>query len=226
MTSANIARMSGRTRTRIGKQWGRAEIARAALDVIDRDGLESLSMRRVAAELHIDPMRLYRSVPNRDGMICDVVALLLDEMDTSEQPGETWDQTMRRVSISERDMALRHPHAFPLVALAPRDEEPVLGHANVLMELLTKGGLPADRFFDVWLVDAAFSNGFLLLATATLTRPEDPKESDVPTGTPHREDELAAKMAATLSEEAFARGLDLIYAGLKDTFSREQGPTQ
>jgi AcrR family transcriptional regulator len=221
MTSANIAGMTGRTKIRGGRQLGRPEIARAALDLIDREGLDALSMRRVAAELHVDPMRLYRSVPNRDGMIRDVVALLLDEMDSTERPGETWDQTMRRISISERDMALRHPHAFPLVALAPRDEEPVLGHANVVMELLAKSGLPRERFFDLWLVDAAFSNGFLLLATATLTRPQEPEPAR-PDATGLREAELAAKMAATLSEEAFARGLDLIYAGLKDTFAREQ----
>lgn len=215
-----MAFMVNRPRTRVGKHLSRDAIARAALDLVDREGLEALSMRRVAAELHVDPMRLYRTVPNRDGMIRDVVALLLSEMDTSEQPGESWDETMRRASLSERDMALRHPNAFPLIALARRDEEPVLAHAHRLMGLLTKGGLPENLFFDVWLVDGAFTDGFLLLETSTLAHPSSP---DMPLETASQYGELATKMAGTLSEKAFARGLDLIYAGMKETFAREHG---
>lgn len=211
--------MINRPRPRSGRRLSRDQIAHAALELIDREGLDALSMRRVAAELHVDPMRLYRTVPNRDGMISDVVALLLSEVDTSERPGETWDETMRRATISEYAMAMRHPNAFLLVALARRDREPVLTYARRLMDLLVKGGLPERRFFDVWLVDGAFSDGFLLLATATLTQSAQPDSLFDAEVDPNRE--LAAGMAATLSEEAFTRGLNLIYTGLKDTFSSE-----
>ena len=202
----------------------RATIARAALALIDRDGLEALSMRRVAAELRIDPMSLYRYVPNRDGMLSDIVGLLFAEIDASERPGESWDETLMRMHRSEREMALRHPHAYALLVLAPRDEEPALGFAGRLKGILLRGGLPEDRFLDVWLVDASFTNGFLLLETATLTRASRAEaaagqaaHATSPAGAP--EAELAGALAETASGAAFVRGLELIYRGFKETIA-------
>ena len=204
---------------RTGKEIDRATIARAALELIDREGLDALSMRHVAAELGVDPMMLYRSVPNREGMLRDVVSLLFEEIDLSEQPGETWDETLMRMHRSERAMALRHPHALQIVVLAPRDEEPVLSFARRLRDLLAKGGLPEGRFFDVWLVDASFTNGFLLLETATLARRAAAEGADA--GMAPGAGELAGGLAGTLTGDAFERGLALIYRGLKETFASE-----
>lgn len=201
------------------RQLDRELIARTALDLIDRHGPRAMSMRRIAAELQVDTMMLYRVVPNREAMTRDVVGLLLDEMDVSDRPGESWDQAMMRVSLSELAMALRHPQAFPLVALAPRDAEPVLSHIRTVKDLLVGCGLPEERFVDVWLVDAAFSNGFLLLAAEACARGGRSRAAADGAET----SELAAEMAGTLSAEAFERGLTLIYTGLKDTFLREAG---
>jgi AcrR family transcriptional regulator len=178
-------------------------------------------MRRVAAELGIDPMTLYRSVPNRDGIVADVVGLLFAEIDASERLGESWDETLLRMHRSERDMALRHPQAYALLVLAPRDEEPALGFAQRLQDVLVRGGLPEDRFFDLWLVDASFTNGFLLLETATLTRASR-TEAAAATGAPAGE--FGGELAGTVSGEAFVRGLELIYRGFKETFTAAPEP--
>lgn len=222
MVSASAARSASPSESRRGQRVDRSTIARAALALVDRDGLEALSMRRVAAELDIDPMTLYRHVPNRDGMIGDIVGLLLAEIDADERPDEPWDQTLLRLHRSEREMALRHPHAYALLVLAPRDEEPALGFARRLKEILTRGGLPEERFLDVWLVDASFSNGFLLLETATLTRAS---HGEARAGAPAEGGDacdLADGLAETVAGEAFLRGLTLIYAGLKETFARTE----
>lgn len=202
----------------------RATIARSALELIDRDGLEALSMRRVAAELRIDPMSLYRYVPNRDGMVSDIVGLLFAEIDASERPGEHWDETLMRMHRSEREMALRHPHAYALLVLAPRDEEPALGFAGRLKDILLRGGLPEERFLDVWLVDASFTNGFLLLETATLTRASRAQAAAGKAASPASparvpEAELAGALAETASGKAYVRGLELIYRGFRETIA-------
>lgn len=202
---------------RSGKEIDRTTIARTALELIDRKGLNALSMRRVAAELGVDPMMLYRSVPNREGMLRDVVGLLFEEIDLSEQPGEAWDKTLLRMHRSERAMALRHPHALQIVVLAPRDEEPVLTFARRLRELLAKGGLPESHFFDVWLVGASFTNGFLLLETATLARRAAGETTEPEAG--RGAGELAGGLAETLTGDAYERGLELIYRGLKEAFA-------
>jgi len=202
-----------------GKRPSRETIAAAALAVVDRDGLEALSMRRVAAELHVDPMMLYRSVPNREGMVADVVDLLLSEIDVRERHGESWDETLMRVHLSEREMALRHPRAYPLVVLAPRDAESNVAWAQALMSLLEKGGLPRDRFLDVWLVDAPYTNGFLLLETTTALRTGD--EHSRAAGNESR-DRFVSELADTASGDSFARGLKLIYGGLRRALSERE----
>jgi AcrR family transcriptional regulator len=207
-----------RDRAQRGRRADRTTIARAALDLIDREGLEALSMRRVASELNVDPMMLYRSVPNREGMVRDVVGLLLDEIDITERPGATWDETLRRLHISEREMALRHPSAYPLLVLSPRGEQPVLGWAQRLMDLLGKGGLPRERFFDVWLVDASYTNGFLLLETAPAAQGP---AGGPPAGESEGSGEFARQLTETASGDAFLRGLDLIYRGLRDALAGE-----
>jgi hypothetical protein len=83
-----------------------------------------------------------------------------------------------------------------------------------------RGGLPGDLFFDLWLVDASFTNGFLLLETATVTRASQAETGvagDAPAG------DLARGLAETVSGEAFERGLELIYRGFKETFPTAAG---
>ena len=125
---------------------------------------------------------------------------------------------MKRMALSEREMALRHPRAFPLVAVTPTAEGPALAHARRTMRVVVKSGLPEHLFSDVWLVDDAFTTGFLLIETTTICRKMDsgsqPQVNDT-------DDELAGTMAATLTGDAFARGLDLVYEGLRATFARE-----
>jgi AcrR family transcriptional regulator len=193
-------------------------IARAALSLIDREGLTALSMRRVVADLQVDPMTLYRTVPDRDGMIREVTRLLLDEIDTDERPGETWIDTMHRMAFSYREMALRHPRAFPLIAHASTVEEPLLTRARRLIDLVTRAGLPESLLRDVLLMDDAFTTGFLLIETSAICRTMDADQSSPGTG---KDEALSHLMSGMITREAFARGLDILYEGLKATFARE-----
>ena len=55
----------------------RDSIARAALALVDRDGSEALSLRKVAGELGVGTMTLYHYVPSREALVADIVALLV-----------------------------------------------------------------------------------------------------------------------------------------------------
>jgi len=194
-------------------------VAGAALDLIDNEGLDALSMRRLAAELQVDTMSLYRSVPDRDGMIREVVRLLLDEIDASEEPGETWIDTMRRRAFSFRDMALRHPRAFPLVARASTLEDPALACTRRLAYLVTRAGLPERLLPDVLLMDDAFTTGFLLIETDAICRGMN---REPPSQVLGENEALSHVMSGMITRDAFARGLAIIYEGLLGTFVRER----
>jgi AcrR family transcriptional regulator len=199
----------------------RSAIAQTALEIVDRDGLEALSLRNVAATLGVGTMTLYRYVPDRDAIVGDVVALLLSEVDTTEKPGETWDETIRRVTGSVRTMALAHPRAFELVALAPIDEPPVLDHAQTISRLHETQGISEKTFTRMWSVVDSFVTGFLLMETAEVVRLGSANAD--PSGDGAGRGALQTDMAQVLSAEAFEFALSVVIAGLKGTLMAGEG---
>ena len=172
-------------------------------------------MRNVAAGLGVGVMTLYGHVQTRDEIVSDVVELLLGEVDTAEHPGENWDDGLRRVAGSLRDMALRHPLAFPLVATAPVDQPPVLDYAHSIARLRSTQGIPEVQFVESWQVIDAFLTGFLLMETAALARARSGAGELI--GGASGEESFQSLMAGVQSAEAFTAGLEVVIAGLEQS---------
>jgi len=66
--------------THTRRPLSRLRIAQAALAIVDRDGLEALSMRRLGAELGVEGMAIYRHFPNKAAVLAGVVEVLLGEL--------------------------------------------------------------------------------------------------------------------------------------------------
>ncbi|MET9862963.1 TetR/AcrR family transcriptional regulator [Streptomyces smyrnaeus] len=100
-----------------------AQIVAAAVDLADREGLAALSMRRVATELGVGTMSLYRYVPGKDELIalmCDQVAL--PPGDLEQWRGRSWRETLEL--ITEASWELYTTHTWLLQVNQAR---PVLG---------------------------------------------------------------------------------------------------
>ncbi len=207
--------MSKVGRPRVHNHVSRETIARAALELVDRKGLEALSMRNVAATLGIGTMTLYGHVRTRDEIVSGIVELLLGEVDTRVRAEERWDDSLRRVAASVRKMALRHPPAFALVATAPVDQPPVLDYARSIARLEAVKGISEEQFADSWRVVDAFLTGFLLMETAAIVRggSSGGKPVDAALG----DESLQRLMADAHSAEAFHASLEVIITGLRDT---------
>jgi AcrR family transcriptional regulator len=93
----------------------RPRVLEAALAVIDRDGVEGLSMRKLGAEVGVEAMSLYNHVADKDDVLDGVVALLWEEVAERTAPGPTWQQQVRALAAAIRATAHAHPHAYPLV---------------------------------------------------------------------------------------------------------------
>ena len=89
----------------------------AAIAFADANGIESLSMRKLSAELGYEVMSLYNHVANKDDILDGIVDLVVSEI---EQPAgaEDWETAMRTCAISAHEALLRHPWACSLI-LAP-----------------------------------------------------------------------------------------------------------
>jgi AcrR family transcriptional regulator len=92
----------------------RRMILDAALEMADQGGLGDLSMRRVATELGVTPMAIYRYVPNRAALLDYLADVLLDEIVRGARP-RTPDQKLTALLGSIRSTACRHPELFGLL---------------------------------------------------------------------------------------------------------------
>jgi AcrR family transcriptional regulator len=93
----------------------------AALDLVDEDGLDGLSMRRLGARLNRDPMALYRYAANREALLDGLTELVLDQWSIPAplRTPDSWQDQLRVAAHHFRDLVLQHPNIVPLLATRP-----------------------------------------------------------------------------------------------------------
>lgn len=87
----------------------------AALEIIDREGLEGLSIRRLAEQLGVNGASLYHHFKNKDAIVVGAVELALDKVRTPEEPTESWREWLPGNARRLRAALLEHPHIVPVV---------------------------------------------------------------------------------------------------------------
>ncbi|MFF8380242.1 TetR/AcrR family transcriptional regulator [Streptomyces sp. NPDC015661] len=179
-------------RRRGRRRLSRERVLAAALDVVDREGLSALSMRRVAAELDVEAMALYRYAPSKDALLDGLVEQLYMELHADlarEEPAPLgqppdlpeWRAELRRGACALYRISLAHPHVVPLLAtrllavpLARRPLAVLQAHERILA-LLDRAGLDeqgvviAYRAVTAWVLGYIFSD-----LRAMVDNPDEP----------------------------------------------------
>jgi TetR/AcrR family transcriptional regulator, tetracycline repressor protein len=96
----------------------RANAVRTALALLDAEGAGALTMRRVARDMGVPLMSLYRHVPSKDELEAAVVAALVGGVRPAPRTG-AWDADLRAWAAAYREMVRSHPNAVPLLASRP-----------------------------------------------------------------------------------------------------------
>ena len=117
----------------------RERIVRAAITLADADGLDAVSLRKVAAALDAGPMRLYRYVDTKDELLELMVDAVYAELPAPA--GETWDAVLRSIATGTRDAALRHEWFADLLGSRPRFGPAALAHTEASLSALRATGL-------------------------------------------------------------------------------------
>lgn len=98
----------------------RATIISEAIALIDEEGVNALTMRRLGSRLEVEAMALYRYVNGREdlleGVVDWLVATLQIDPGSQMQPADGWQAFLQWMAHSVRELALAHPKAFPLIA--------------------------------------------------------------------------------------------------------------
>ncbi|WP_255362540.1 TetR/AcrR family transcriptional regulator [Blastococcus aurantiacus] len=121
----------------------RDRVLRAAVDLADVVGIEALSMRRLAQELGVVPMALYKHVANKDELVDGMVDVVLGEIEPAD-PTPDWQAAVRRRLLSAREAVLRHPWARKAIESRTRRTPMVLGYMDSLAGMFRAGGFSAD----------------------------------------------------------------------------------
>ena len=99
---------------KIRRPLTRARVLKAAIKVVDREGLQALSMRRLGKELGVEAMSLYHHLPGKDGLLDSLAEALFAEITAAvaQRPSELtvdWKTDLRSRCLAARKVALRHP---------------------------------------------------------------------------------------------------------------------
>jgi AcrR family transcriptional regulator len=140
----------------------------AALSLIERDGPDALSMRRLGSELGVEGMALYHHLAGREELLRAIADRLMEPLHELELP-EDWREACRRFATALRDVALAHPATFRLVWLQPFDTPASLRPVERLLGILVAQGFtPADALA-VYRAVASYARGYALAEATGFT---------------------------------------------------------
>lgn len=204
----------------------RRRVLRAALEVIDREGLDALTMRRLAAELGVDPMTVHHHAKGKDSLLDGVAELLWGEVEQperSQDPGEV----LRTLARSIRGLFHRHPEAAPLVLRCTSLSRPELQLWRVYLDVLAAAGLDEPAAVLRPVLFYALGTGYAEVAMLGVAC--EPSQSRrytdrevllslgqaLPQGAPPELASAAVEMIADCDpDRCFDDGLELMLAGL------------
>ena len=159
----------------------RESVLAAALRLVDAEGLDALTMRRLGQELGRDPMALYRYADSRAALLDGVAETVLAEL-VIVADGTNWRTQLRRTGHDFRRLALAHPHVVPLLVARPLATPLGLRPLGTLrpleqiLRLLTGAGFAPDRALHVYRAYFGLLHGHVLNELQELV--VDPQATD------------------------------------------------
>lgn len=146
----------------------RAAIADAAIALAERDGADTLTMRRLGAELGVEAMALYHHFPNREALLDEVGQRLLEPLDALTLGGD-WRAACREFATALRAIAVAHPATFQLVGLKPLDAARSLQPVERLLSVMLDDGLKPAQALAGYRATVSYARGYALAEATGFT---------------------------------------------------------
>jgi TetR/AcrR family tetracycline transcriptional repressor len=148
----------------------RDAIFRAGLDLVDREGIDALTMRRLARALGVAPMSIYTHVPNKEDLVMGVVNEATTKMVLPPPESPPWD-AMRAVIREFRRVAHLHPNLVPLITRQPPTGVDSLRILESALDALRRAGLDPAATARAYRMSSSFAIGFVSLESGGYFRP-------------------------------------------------------
>src|SRR5688500_3597932 len=167
-------------------------VLRAAVALAARDGIESLTMRKLADELGSGAMSLYHHVPNKEELLDGMVDIVFSEIELPTTDGD-WRAAMRRRAVSTREVLNRHRWAVGLMESRRSPGPASFRLHNAVLGCLREAGFSIELTIQAYSVLDAYIYGFAL------------QEKSVPFDTAEESAAVAEEQARRFAERAEER---------------------
>jgi AcrR family transcriptional regulator len=186
-----------------------------ALRVIDADGAEMLSMRRVAEALGIGVMTLYGYFPNKEEMLKGVAELALSQASVELPAGASWEDRVRAGVGRIYGVYRRHPQLAQLILGSTSATPRLFRSREGILGALSDAGFDETTALHALgaLISYALGFGGMQAADAPGDLPE--RIAELPADEFPHLTAVAERYDIHLSDEAFRYGLDRLLAGLR-----------
>jgi AcrR family transcriptional regulator len=202
----------------------RERIVEAALDIMDREGLEAVTMRHVAHTLGVEAMSLYNHVEDKEGILDGICELVMSRF-VFPDPSQDWETRAREAARAWRDLFRTHPSLIRLFAerRKPIQSPDALRPMEFALDVIQSIGLGEQEAVQAFRAFGAYLQGSIMTeanplvgeAAAEHRRAHDRLAAELPVEEFPRLVEALPHLAACDPEQVFEYGLDLLIAGLK-----------
>jgi AcrR family transcriptional regulator len=134
-----LSQVEGQRRARLNRQ----RVLQAAVSLADGAGIVELSMRRLAQELHVVPMALYKHVANKEELLDGMVEVIVSEIDPAAGDSD-WKTAVRLRVLSARAVLQRHQWARQVLESRTNQTPAVLEYMDSFIAMFLAGGLTVD----------------------------------------------------------------------------------
>jgi AcrR family transcriptional regulator len=203
-----------------------ADIQQRALAIVERDGLNGLTMRSLATSLHTGPMTLYNYVDSREALEELVVDAVIGRIEIPE-PTDDWLADVRAVATAAWHTFRAHPAIIPLVATRRTTSRAQLRLVDAQLAALARGGLDGPGQLVAFRTILGFVMGIAQNELAgPLTRERDPAAAAERIAALNRGEfpalaEVTPFLAAQAGREEFEAGLTAVLTGIEQTLCRQ-----
>jgi TetR/AcrR family transcriptional regulator, tetracycline repressor protein len=231
MYSCQVMTADPRTEEPDGEFEGRARLSKAtvtdrALKLADADGLDALTIRKLAQDLGVTPMALYWHFRSKEELLEGVAERVWSEIDVRADPSVPWPVQLRRGLESLIGVLRAHPAAPQLLLEHEKRNEAALRATEAALEILRSAGFDPQQASEI--ARSTLWTGIMLVMSESGYHPELlPDEraewqrrghvelAMLPADRYPRLVECAAPMADCDPEIHYRLGVDLFIAGVK-----------
>ena len=190
----------------------RRRIAEAALDLIDQDGIQGLTMRRLAERLGVQNPSLYNHVASRDDLLDEVTAIINEQIDVDALQDPDWRAGLAEFARSYRRAFARHPDVVATIMRRPVNTGVALRAYDRIFELLLAAGWePPAAGAIVAAIDYLVLGSAIETFAAGFDRPSEAYAADYP----HLARALGSSDRDVLDDQGFELGLRALLGSLQ-----------